>query len=68
MSQTDDRKEDKASETEPSAAAESAEFESEVKAREEQGEDVHELRRSYLLRRFWRTARGFWGRGGRKTA
>jgi putative ATP-binding cassette transporter len=68
MSQTDDRKEDKSSETEPSAAAESAEFESEVKAREEQGEDVHELRRSYLLRRFWRTARGFWGRGGRKTA
>ena len=55
-------------ESEPSPAAESAQFESEVKAREEQGEDVHELRRRYLIRRFWRSARGFWGRRGRKTA
>jgi vitamin B12/bleomycin/antimicrobial peptide transport system ATP-binding/permease protein len=52
---------------EPSPATETAAFEQEVKAREEQGEDVHELRRSYLLRRFWRTATGFWRERGRRT-
>jgi putative ATP-binding cassette transporter len=52
---------------EPSPVAETAAFEEEVKAREQQGEDVHELRRSYLLRRFWRTAAGFWRERGRRT-
>jgi putative ATP-binding cassette transporter len=55
-------------EDEISGAAESAEFEHELRRREEHGEDAHELRRRYLLHRFWRTARGFWGRRGPKTA
>src|SRR5262245_4928796 len=41
-------------------------MEEEIKALEESGEDIEELRRRYLLRRFWVTALGFWrGRGAR---
>ena len=39
----------------------SQDFENEMKALEEAGEDTEELRRQYLLRRFWQTASGFWG-------
>src|SRR5689334_6817173 len=48
--------------------AQSDEFESEMKALEESGEDTEELRRQYLLTRFWQAARGFWGRRGRRIA
>jgi vitamin B12/bleomycin/antimicrobial peptide transport system ATP-binding/permease protein len=38
----------------------------EVKASAEAGEGVEALRRKYLVRRFWQSARGFWGgRSGR---
>ncbi|GIK80744.1 MAG: ATP-binding protein [Alphaproteobacteria bacterium] len=53
---------------EPSPVTESAQFEQDLRAREEHGEDVHELRRRYLLHRFWRTAAGFWRERGRTTA
>ena len=33
-----------------------------MKALEEAGEDTEELRRQYLLRRFWQAATGFWGK------
>ena len=46
----------------------SQDFEDEMKALEESGEDTDELRRQYLLRRFWQTASGFWGRRGRRIA
>ena len=39
-----------------------------MKALEESGEDTDELRRQYLLRRFWQTAGGFWGKRGRRIA
>src|ERR1051326_6646546 len=35
-------------------------FESEMKTLEDAGEDTEELRRQYLLRRFWHTATRFW--------
>jgi putative ATP-binding cassette transporter len=38
----------------------SAGFESEMKTLEDAGEDTEELRRQYLLRRFWHTATRFW--------
>jgi vitamin B12/bleomycin/antimicrobial peptide transport system ATP-binding/permease protein len=46
----------------------SQDFEDEMKALEESGEDTEELRRQYLLRRFWQTAGGFWQRRGRRIA
>jgi putative ATP-binding cassette transporter len=46
----------------------SQDFEDEMKTLEESGEDTEELRRQYLLRRFWQTASGFWGRRGRRIA
>ena len=48
--------------------AKSADFDHEMKEAEEAGEDTEELRRSYLLRRFWQAAAGFWGRRGRRIA
>ena len=48
--------------------AKSEDFDHEMKAAEEAGEDTEELRRSYLLRRFWQAAAGFWGRRGRRIA
>jgi vitamin B12/bleomycin/antimicrobial peptide transport system ATP-binding/permease protein len=54
---------DRFSETEKSQ-----EFEDEMKALEESGEDTEQLRRQYLLRRFWQTASGFWGGRGRRIA
>jgi vitamin B12/bleomycin/antimicrobial peptide transport system ATP-binding/permease protein len=49
-----------------SELAKSEDFESEMKSLEDAGEDTEELRRQYLLRRFWQAASGFWGkRGGR---
>ena len=39
-----------------------------MKALEESGEDTEELRRQYLLRRFWQTASGFWGGRGPRIA
>src|SRR5438270_6927064 len=48
--------------------AQSDEFAQEMKALEEAGEDTEELRRQYLLTRFWQAARGFWGRRGRRIA
>ena len=35
---------------------------------EDLGEDTEELRRHYLPRRFWWTAREFWGPRGRRIA
>lgn len=46
---------DQVSDTEKSDA-----FESEMKTLEDAGEDTEELRRQYLLRRFWHTATRFW--------
>jgi putative ATP-binding cassette transporter len=46
----------------------SQKFEDEMKALEESGEDTEELRRQYLLRRFWQTASGFWGGRGLRIA
>lgn len=46
----------------------SQDFEDEMKAMEETGEDTEELRRQYLLRRFWQTAGGFWERRGHRIA
>ena len=40
----------------------------EMKALEEAGEDTEQLRRDYLLRRFWQTASGFWTTGKRRIA
>jgi putative ATP-binding cassette transporter len=51
-----------------SEIAKSANFEIEMKALEESGEDTDELRRQYLLRRFWQTASGFWSKRGRGIA
>ena len=48
--------------------AKSEEFENEMKALEESGEDTEELRRRYLLSRFWQTARDFWSKRGRRIA
>jgi hypothetical protein len=47
-----------------SETAKSEDFENEMKALEESGEDTDELRRQYLLRRFWQTASGFWAKRG----
>jgi vitamin B12/bleomycin/antimicrobial peptide transport system ATP-binding/permease protein len=44
----------------------SQDFEDEMKALEESGEDTEELRRQYLLRRFWQTAGRFWSDRGRQ--
>jgi vitamin B12/bleomycin/antimicrobial peptide transport system ATP-binding/permease protein len=33
-----------------------------------QGTDGDNVRRRYLVRRFWKSARGFWGRGGPRLA
>jgi putative ATP-binding cassette transporter len=52
----------------PSDIEKSQDFEEEMKALEESGEDTDELRRQYLLRRFWQTAGGFWERRGRRIA
>jgi putative ATP-binding cassette transporter len=42
-------------------------FESEMKTLEDAGEDTEDLRRQYLLRRFWQTATRFWtDRGSHK--
>src|ERR1043165_678945 len=38
----------------------SQEFEDRMKEMEDAGEDTDELRRQYLLTRFWQTARNFW--------
>jgi putative ATP-binding cassette transporter len=46
----------------------SQDFEDEMKALEETGEDTDELRRQYLLRRFWQTAGGFWEKRGHRIA
>ena len=46
----------------------SQKFEDEMKALEESGEDTEELRRQYLLRRFWQTASGFWSVRGPRIA
>jgi putative ATP-binding cassette transporter len=43
-------------------------FESEMKTLEDAGEDTEELRRQYLLRRFWHTATRFWTDRGSTTA
>jgi putative ATP-binding cassette transporter len=51
-----------------SETAKSQDFEDEMKALEEAGEDTDELRRRYLLRRFWQTANGFWSKRGRPIA
>jgi vitamin B12/bleomycin/antimicrobial peptide transport system ATP-binding/permease protein len=51
-----------------SETAKSEDFENEMRALEESGEDTHELRREYLLRRFWQTASGFWGKRGFRVA
>jgi putative ATP-binding cassette transporter len=48
--------------------AKSEDFADEMKALEEAGEDTEELRREYLLRRFWQGANGFWGKRGRRIA
>src|SRR5437868_1665963 len=41
-------------------------LEEQIEADEEADEDTDDLRRQYLLTRFWQTARGFWiGRGRR---
>ena len=58
-----DRPSDQASETEKSDV-----FESEMKALEDSGEDTEELRRAYLLRRFWQTALRFWTDRGARIA
>jgi putative ATP-binding cassette transporter len=34
----------------------------------DQGPDAEDLRRRYLVRRFWKSARGFWGRRGPRSA
>jgi putative ATP-binding cassette transporter len=34
----------------------------------DQGPDAEDLRRRYLVRRFWKSARGFWGRCGPRSA
>jgi vitamin B12/bleomycin/antimicrobial peptide transport system ATP-binding/permease protein len=44
----------------------SQDFEDEMKALEESGEETEELRRQYLLRRFWQTAGRFWSDRGRQ--
>jgi vitamin B12/bleomycin/antimicrobial peptide transport system ATP-binding/permease protein len=46
----------------------SQDFEDEMKALEDSGEDTDELRRQYLLRRFWQTAAGFWEKRGHRIA
>jgi putative ATP-binding cassette transporter len=46
----------------------SDDFENEMKAREDAGEDTEELRRQYLLRRFWQTAGRFWTDRGSQRA
>src|SRR3977135_4068303 len=51
-----------------SETAKSEDFENEMRALEESGEDTHELRRQYLLQRFWQTASGFWGKRGLRVA
>jgi vitamin B12/bleomycin/antimicrobial peptide transport system ATP-binding/permease protein len=48
--------------------AKSEDFESEMKALEEAGEDTEQLRREYLLQRFWQGANDFWGKRGRSIA
>ncbi len=56
---------------EPEAFSEtrkSQDFEDEMKALEDSGEDTDELRRQYLLRRFWQTAAGFWSKRGQRIA
>jgi len=35
-----------------------------IKALEQADEHAGELKRRYLLRRFWKSAAGFWGKGG----
>jgi putative ATP-binding cassette transporter len=52
----------------PFETAKSEDFENEMKALEESGENTEELRRQYLLRRFWQTASGFWGQHERRIA
>src|SRR5689334_5989518 len=51
-----------------SETASSESFEQEMKALEESGEDTQELRRRYLLTRFWQTARGYWSKRGHRFA
>jgi putative ATP-binding cassette transporter len=50
-----DQSSDQVSDTEKSDA-----FESEMQSLEDAGEDTEQLRRDYLLRRFWHTASRFW--------
>lgn len=52
----------------PSDIEKSQDFEDDMKALEDSGEDTEELRRHYLLRRFWQTAGGFWEKRGRPIA
>jgi len=55
--------------TDPSSETDkSRDFEETMKTREEAGEDTEELRRQYLLTRFWQTASAFWGKRGRRIA
>ena len=53
---------EEAKDEESQAVEESQEAEEDVLA--EPGEDAGELKRRYLLRRFWKGAAGFWGRRG----
>ncbi len=50
---------------EPSETEQSDVFESDMKKLEDAGENTEELRRQYLLRRFWQTAFRFWTTPGR---
>jgi putative ATP-binding cassette transporter len=53
---------------EPSETEQSDVFESDMKKLEDAGENTDELRRQYLLRRFWQTAFRFWTTPGRHVA
>jgi putative ATP-binding cassette transporter len=58
-----DQSPDQVSDTEKSDA-----FESEMQSLEDAGEDTEQLRRDYLLRRFWHTASRFWTDRGSRIA
>src|SRR5580704_18975379 len=53
---------------EAEAKAEEEDKEEEKEDEEESGEDTGDLRRQYLLQRFWQSARGFWSGRGRTVA
>jgi vitamin B12/bleomycin/antimicrobial peptide transport system ATP-binding/permease protein len=66
--QDQDDADERSSTDSASELAKSEEFETEMKELEESGEDTEELRRDYLLRRFWQAAGGFWGGRGSRMA